>query len=106
MRLESLKIFCDAVELRSFSAAGNLNALSAAEVTQIIRELEEYFQTEFFERGRKTLTLTPEGEQFDEAARPIVNLSKRSPQTAFGHPLRAGTSEKRHSKSAAEGCTQ
>jgi DNA-binding transcriptional LysR family regulator len=78
MRLESLKIFCDAVELRSFSAAGNLNALSAAEVTQIIRDLEDYFQTEFFERGRKTLTLTAEGELFDQAARPMVGLAREA----------------------------
>ncbi len=79
MRLETLRLFCDAVELRSFSAAGNLHQISEADTLRQIQEIEQQYGTEFFERGMKRLTLTEKGLIFEKAARGILAIAESLP---------------------------
>jgi DNA-binding transcriptional LysR family regulator len=80
MRLEHLKLFCDVAELGSFSAAATLHELSLAAVSRQVRQLEDRYGKEFFERGRKRLTLTPHGQKFAKAARRILAIADSIPQ--------------------------
>lgn len=79
MRLETLRLFCDAVELRSFSAAGNLHQISEADILRQIQEIEEQYGAEFFKRGKKRLTLTERGVIFEKAARGILAIADSLP---------------------------
>ena len=74
MQLLTLKIFCDLVELGSFSAAGGRNKITQSAVSQQIRVLEEKYGVSFFERGKKKFSVTPEGRVFEQAAREILAL--------------------------------
>jgi DNA-binding transcriptional LysR family regulator len=74
MQLQTLKIFCDLVELGSFSAAGSRNDITQSAVSQQIRMLEEKFEVSFFERGKKKFSVTPEGRVFEQVARQILDL--------------------------------
>jgi len=74
MQLQTLKIFCDLVELGSFSAAGSRNDITQSAVSQQIRMLEEKFEVAFFERGKKKFSVTPEGRVFEQVARQILEL--------------------------------
>jgi DNA-binding transcriptional LysR family regulator len=74
MQLPTLKIFCDLVELGSFSAAGARNKITQSAVSQQIRGLEEEFGVSFFERGKKKFSVTPEGRAFEQVAREIMAL--------------------------------
>jgi DNA-binding transcriptional LysR family regulator len=74
MQLQMLKIFCDLVELGSFSAAGTRNNITQSAVSQQIRMLEDRFQVSFFERGNKKFSVTPEGRIFEQVARQILEL--------------------------------
>ena len=69
-----LKIFCDLVELGSFSAAGSRNNITQSAVSQQIRMLEEKYGVAFFERGNKKFSVTPEGRVFEQVARQILDL--------------------------------
>jgi DNA-binding transcriptional LysR family regulator len=78
MHLRSLQIFCDVVELGSFSAAGERHALTTTEVSQLIRILEEHAETDLFKRGRKRLLLTREGRRFYDSAGSVLKSSDQS----------------------------
>jgi len=69
-----LKIFCDLVELGSFSAAGARNNITQSAVSQQIRMLEDKYGVAFFERGNKKFSVTPEGRVFEQVARQMLEL--------------------------------
>jgi DNA-binding transcriptional LysR family regulator len=69
-----LKIFCDLVELGSFSAAGARNNITQSAVSQQIRMLEDKYGVAFFERGNKKFSVTPEGRVFEQVARQMLDL--------------------------------
>ena len=64
MQIETLKVFCDLVETRSFSLAAERNFLSQSAVSQQVRGLEEAFGRRLLERGRgrRDVLLTEAGE--------------------------------------------
>ncbi|MCA1633120.1 MAG: LysR family transcriptional regulator [Acidobacteria bacterium] len=74
MQIESLKIFCDLVETRSFSQAAERNFVTQSAVSQQVRSLEERFKRRLLERvrGRRDLHLTPAGEAFFESCREVL----------------------------------
>jgi DNA-binding transcriptional LysR family regulator len=53
MHLETLKTFCDLVELGSFSKAAAANFISQSAVSQQIKLLEERFNRQLIERSRR-----------------------------------------------------
>jgi DNA-binding transcriptional LysR family regulator len=73
MHIETLKVFCDVVEMRSFSAAASHNYVTQSAVSQQIRALEEKYGRKLMERTRGHVRLTPAGEVFYEASKTIID---------------------------------
>ncbi|MDD4933951.1 MAG: LysR family transcriptional regulator [Methylacidiphilaceae bacterium] len=75
MQLETLKVFRDLVDSRSFSKAAQSNSISQSAVSQQIRGLEERFRLPLLERGGgRRIGLTPEGALVYQTAKEIVAL--------------------------------
>jgi LysR family transcriptional regulator, transcriptional activator of the cysJI operon len=74
MQIETLKIFCDLVETRSFSQAAERNFVTQSAVSQQVRGLETKFKRRLLERvrGRRELHLTQAGEAFYRASREVL----------------------------------
>lgn len=74
MHIETLKVFCDLVDLQSFSLAAERNFITQSAVSQQIRTLEEKFKRRFLERvrGRRDVKLTPAGEVFHREAKAVL----------------------------------
>jgi len=72
MQIESLKVFCDVVESKSFSKAAVLNFISQSAVSQQIRSLEERYDHKLIERGKRNLTPTHAGQILYEVAKEIT----------------------------------
>ncbi|MCW5959510.1 MAG: LysR family transcriptional regulator [Pyrinomonadaceae bacterium] len=66
MHIETLKVFCDLVEMQSFSLAAERNFVTQSAVSQQIRTLEDKFKRRLLERvrGRREVRLTTAGEVF------------------------------------------
>src|SRR5688572_17068550 len=72
MHLETLKVFCDVVETRSFSTAASQNFVTQSAVSQQIRTLEERYGRRLLERTRGNVQLTPAGEILYQVSKEIV----------------------------------
>jgi DNA-binding transcriptional LysR family regulator len=72
MHLETLKVFCDIVETRSFSTAASKNFVTQSAVSQQIRMLEQRYGRQLLERTRGNVQLTPAGEVLYQASKAIV----------------------------------
>lgn len=72
MQIETLKIFCDILETRSFSKAASLNYISQSAVSQQVRGLEERYRRKLIERGKRTLSPTQAGEVLYAGAKEIL----------------------------------
>ncbi len=66
MHIETLKVFCDLVDMQSFSLAAERNFITQSAVSQQIRMLEDKFKRRLLERvrGRREVKLTVAGEVF------------------------------------------
>ena len=75
MHIETLKIFCDLVDLQSFSLAAERNFITQSAVSQQIRSLEEKFKRKLLERvrGRREVKLTAAGEVFHREAKKVLD---------------------------------
>jgi DNA-binding transcriptional LysR family regulator len=72
MHLRFLKIFCDILDMRSFSRAAKANNVSQSNASQIVHQLEDRMGVELIDRSKRPFVVTPEGERFHEGARVIV----------------------------------
>jgi DNA-binding transcriptional LysR family regulator len=72
MHLETLKVFCDVVETKSFSAAASQNFVTQSAVSQQIRNLEERYGRRLLERTRGNVQLTPAGDILYQVSKEIV----------------------------------
>lgn len=75
MHIETLKVFCDLVDLESFSLAAERNFITQSAVSQQIRSLEDRFKRRLLERirGRREVKLTAAGEVFYREARHVLD---------------------------------
>ena len=75
MHIETLKVFCDLVDLQSFSLAAERNFITQSAVSQQIRTLEDKFKRRLLERvrGRREVKLTSAGEVFYREAKNVLN---------------------------------
>jgi DNA-binding transcriptional LysR family regulator len=75
MHIETLKVFCDLVDLESFSLAAERNFITQSAVSQQIRTLEEKFQRRLIERirGRREVKLTSAGDVFYRECRNVLD---------------------------------
>lgn len=76
MQLESLKVFCDLVDSRSFSQAAARNFITQSAVSQQVKGLEERFGT-LLVRERKAILPTESGRILYEACREILDRFER-----------------------------
>jgi LysR family transcriptional regulator, transcriptional activator of the cysJI operon len=73
MHIETLKIFCDLADLRSFSKTAEKHIVSQSAVSQQIAQLEMEHKCQLLDRGKRPLELTSAGEIFYRAAKDIVD---------------------------------
>jgi DNA-binding transcriptional LysR family regulator len=73
MHIETLKIFCDLADMRSFSKAAEKHIVSQSAISQQIAQLEMEHKCQLLNRGKRPLELTPAGELFYRAAKDIVD---------------------------------
>jgi len=75
MHIETLKVFCDLVDLQSFSLAAERNFITQSAVSQQIRALEDKYKRRLLERvrGRREVRLTPAGEVFYKESRNVLS---------------------------------
>jgi DNA-binding transcriptional LysR family regulator len=73
MELLDLKIFCDLVELKSFTETANKNCLTQSAISQRINRLNEYYGNKIF-LNKKRLTLSWHGKYLYEKFKDILNI--------------------------------
>src|SRR5882757_1659288 len=72
MNLRFLKIYCDIVDMGSFSRAAKSNGVSQSNASQVVHQLEERMGVKLIDRSKRPFVLTAEGKRFHEGARVIV----------------------------------
>jgi DNA-binding transcriptional LysR family regulator len=73
MHIESLKVFCDLIDTRSFSKAASKNFISQSAVSQQVRAFEDRFGRQLVERSRGGgLAPTAAGLAFYQGCREII----------------------------------
>jgi LysR family transcriptional regulator, transcriptional activator of the cysJI operon len=72
MQIESLKVFCDLAETKSFTKAAQINSVTQSAVSQTVSALERRFTALLIERSKKNFRLTPEGEVFYDYSKRIL----------------------------------
>ena len=73
MHIETLRMFCDLADLRSFSKTADKNLVSQSAVSQQVAQLEIEHKCQLLNRQKRPLELTAAGEIFYRAARDMVD---------------------------------
>jgi DNA-binding transcriptional LysR family regulator len=74
MQIESLKVFCDLAETKSFTKAAQINEVTQSAVSQQISALERIFKSMLIERSKKQFRLTPEGQALYDYSKQIIQI--------------------------------
>ncbi|MBI2469508.1 MAG: LysR family transcriptional regulator [Candidatus Rokubacteria bacterium] len=72
MNLDTLRLFCDVVRLRSFSRGAAANSVTQSAASQSIRQLEAELDVPLLDRSRRPPQPTEEGRAFYEACRTLL----------------------------------
>jgi DNA-binding transcriptional LysR family regulator len=72
MNIETLKIFCDLVELRSFSHTAEKHLLSQSAVSQQLAQMELTLKCQLLDRKKRPIELTKEGQLLYQASKDIL----------------------------------
>ena len=72
MNLDTLKLYCDVVRLRSFSRGAAATGVSQSAASQSIQQLEGELDLTLLDRSRRPLQVTAEGRAFYEACRSLL----------------------------------
>jgi DNA-binding transcriptional LysR family regulator len=81
VQLETLKLFCDAVRLRSISRGASESGVTQSAASQAIQQLETELDVQLLDRSRRPLQPTPEGRGFYEACRALLADFERARST-------------------------
>lgn len=73
LQLRSLRVYCDVVRLRSFSAAAAEHGLSQGAVSQTIQNLEEMLCVRLLDRSTRPFVPTAEGQKFFDGSLEILD---------------------------------
>jgi DNA-binding transcriptional LysR family regulator len=73
MPMETLKVFCDLVDCRSFSKTAAANGLSQPTVSRLLRQLEERLGGPLIDRSRRPLRLTALGQAYYEGCKGLLD---------------------------------
>lgn len=77
MHIETLRIFCDIVELESFSKTAEKHLLSQSAVSQQLAQLELIHKSQLLDRKKRPMELTAAGQLFYDACKDIVERYER-----------------------------
>ena len=72
MNLDTLKLYCDVVRLRSFSRAATANGVTQSAASQSIQQLEGDLDVPLLDRSRRPLVATEAGRVFFDACRDLL----------------------------------
>lgn len=73
MHIETLKIFCDLADSRSFSKTAEKHLLSQSAISQQLAQLELAHNCQLLDRKKRPLELTATGQLFYQAAKDILD---------------------------------
>jgi DNA-binding transcriptional LysR family regulator len=73
MQLESLRLYCDVIRLRSFSRAADESFVSQSAASQAIQQLEQHLGVTLIDRTKRPFVVTPEGDAFYGACRTLLD---------------------------------
>ncbi len=73
MNLQTLKIFCDLVELKNFSRTAELHGISQSAVSQQLAQLEMSHKIQLINRRKRPIELTAAGQVFYQASKDILD---------------------------------
>jgi DNA-binding transcriptional LysR family regulator len=73
MHIETLKIFCDLADLRSFSKTAEKHLLSQSAISQQLAQLELEYNCQMLDRKKRPLELTAAGQLFYQAAKDMLD---------------------------------
>jgi DNA-binding transcriptional LysR family regulator len=74
MQIETLKVFCDLAETRSFTKAAQINGVTQSAVSQQVSTLERLFKSPLIERSKKNFRLTREGDVLYDHSKEVVQI--------------------------------
>ena len=72
VHLETLRLYCDVVRLRSFSRGAEQNFVSQSAASQAVQQLEQHLSVTLIDRTKRPLVVTPEGQAFYESCRRLL----------------------------------
>jgi DNA-binding transcriptional LysR family regulator len=78
VHLETLRLYCDVVRLRSFSRGADNNFVSQSAASQAVQQVEAQLGVALIDRTKRPFVVTPEGEAFYEAARGILEAWEKA----------------------------
>ena len=73
MHVETLRLYCDVVRLRSFSRGAEHNVVTQSAASQAVQQLEGQLGVSLIDRTKRPFVVTPEGEAFYTACRGILD---------------------------------
>ena len=73
MNIETIRIFCDLVELQNFSRTAEKHGISQSAVSQQLAGLEMSHKCQLINRKKRPLAATSEGELFYHASKDIID---------------------------------
>jgi len=73
VHLETLRLYCDVVRLRSFSRGAELNHVSQSAASQAVQLLEEDLGVTLLDRTKRPFIVTAQGRAFYEACRGLLD---------------------------------
>ena len=72
MNYESLKLFKDIAQSRSFSRGAALNNVSQSAASQHVQDLEKWLGTQLLDRATRPLAVTPAGHLYNDFCRDVL----------------------------------
>ncbi len=78
MQLETLRLYCDVVRLRSFSRGAALNFVSQSAASQAVQQLERELGVSLLDRSRRPFGVTAQGHAFYSASRELLQAWEKA----------------------------
>jgi DNA-binding transcriptional LysR family regulator len=72
VHLDTLRLYCDVIRLRSFSRGAELNRVSQSAASQAVQQLERELGVALVDRTRRPFGITPAGQSFYAASREML----------------------------------
>jgi DNA-binding transcriptional LysR family regulator len=78
MHIETLRLYCDVVRLRSFSRGAEQNFVSQSAASQAVQQLETTLGVTLIDRTKRPFVVTPEGQAFHGACQSMLEVWEKA----------------------------